>query len=112
MKKCMHSKKDVLAASKVDPSIHSFLIHRQRRIGLQRRFAFNSFVSDTVSLGFILCWFYLFVLVLCESVFVYGFPIYQCKVSLVFSLWLVNDMDWEGGLGKNVFSEMLLPVKR
>ena len=30
---------------------------------------FNSFVSDTVSLGFVLFWCYLFVSVLCESVF-------------------------------------------
>jgi hypothetical protein len=54
-------------------------------------------------LGFILFGCYLFVSVLCESVFVHGFPIYQCKISLVLSLWLVNDMDREEGLGKNSF---------
>jgi hypothetical protein len=57
-------------------------------------------------LGFILFGCYLFVLVLCESVFVHGFPICQCKISLVLSLWLVNDMEREEGSGKNVFSEM------
>ncbi len=67
---------------------------------------FNSFVSDTVSLGFILFVCYLFVSVLCESVFVHGFPICRCKISLVFSLCMVNDMEREEGLGKNVFSEM------
>jgi len=64
---------------------------------------FNSFVSDTVSLGFISCWYYLFVLVLGESVFVQVFPTYQCKISLVFSLLPVNDMEREEGSGKKVF---------
>ena len=68
--------------------------------------SFNSFVSDTVSLGFILFGCYLFVLVLCESVFVQVFPIYHCRISLVFSLCIVNDMEREEGPGKNVFSEM------
>jgi hypothetical protein len=54
-------------------------------------------------LGFILFGCYLFVLVLGESVFVQVFPTYQCKISLVFSLLPVNDMEWEEGLGKNLF---------
>ncbi len=68
--------------------------------------SFNSFFSDTVSSGFILLECYLFVLVLCESVSVQVFPIYQCRISLVFSLCMVNDMEREEGSGKNVFSEM------
>jgi hypothetical protein len=43
--------------------------------------------------------------VLCESVFVHVLPIYQCKISLVFLLLLVNDMEREEGLEKHVFSE-------
>jgi hypothetical protein len=39
----------------------------------------------------------------CESVFVQVFPTYQCKISLVFSLLPVNDMEREEGLGKNSF---------
>jgi hypothetical protein len=54
-------------------------------------------------LWFILLGCYLFVFVLGESVFVQSFPIYQCKVSLVFPLRLVNDMNWEEGPGKNLF---------
>jgi hypothetical protein len=65
--------------------------------------SFNSFFSDTVSQWFILCWFYLFVSVLCESVFVQVFPIYHCRISLVFSLCMVNDMEREEGPGKNLF---------
>ena len=68
-----------------------------------RQGSFNSFVSDTVSLGFILFGCYLFVSVLCESVFVQVFPIYHCRISLVFSLLPVNDMDREEGAGKNLF---------
>jgi hypothetical protein len=58
-------------------------------------YTFNSFVSDTVSLGFILFGCYLFVLVLGESVFVQVFPIGSINFSLVFILLPVNDMDWE-----------------
>jgi hypothetical protein len=65
--------------------------------------AFNSFFSDTVSLGFILYWFYLFVSVLCESVFVYGFLVGRINFVLVFSLWLVNDMERGEGLGRKLF---------
>jgi len=50
-----------------------------------------------------LCWCYLFVSVLCESVFVQGFLIGNINFVLVFSLCVVNDMDWEEGLGKNLF---------
>jgi len=64
---------------------------------------FNSFVSDTVSLGFILFGCYLFVSVLGESVFVQGLPIGCINFSLVSSLLPVNDMDWEEGPGKNLF---------
>jgi hypothetical protein len=46
---------------------------------------------------------YLFVSVLCESVFVQVFPIYQCRISLVFSLCIVNDMEREEGPEKNLF---------
>ena len=64
---------------------------------------FNSFFSDTVSLGFISCWCYLFVSVLCESVAVQVFPVEYINFVLVFSLCMVNDMDREEGLGKKVF---------
>jgi len=39
----------------------------------------------------------------CESVFVHGFLVGSINFVLVFSLWLVNDMDREDGLGKNLF---------
>jgi hypothetical protein len=54
-------------------------------------------------LGFILCWCYLFVLVLGESVFVQVFPIGSINFSLVFILLPVNDMDREEGAGKSLF---------
>jgi len=49
MKNCMHSKKDVLATSKVDHSIHSFLIPGRLDTprGVLEVGAFNSFFSDT-----------------------------------------------------------------
>jgi hypothetical protein len=99
----MHSKKDVLADSKVDPSIHSFLIRVFKIHVSNENLAFNSFVSDTVSQWLVLLGCYLFVSVLCESVFVHGFPICRCKISLVFSLCMVNDMDREEGPEKNSF---------
>jgi hypothetical protein len=54
-------------------------------------------------LGFVLFGCYLFVLVLGESVFVQGLPMGRISFSLVFILLPVNDMDWEEGLGKNLF---------
>ena len=65
--------------------------------------SFNSFFSDTVSLGFILFGCYLFVSVLVESVSVQGLLMERINFVLVFSLLLVNDMDREEGLGKNLF---------
>jgi hypothetical protein len=41
--------------------------------------------------------------VLGENVFVQGLPIGCINFSLVFILLPVNDMDWEEGLGKNLF---------
>ena len=84
-------------------SIHSFLIRELYEKLRAEALTFNSFVSDTVSLGFILCWCYLFVLVLGENVFVQGLPMGCINFSLVFILLPVNDMDWEEGLGKNLF---------
>jgi hypothetical protein len=54
-------------------------------------------------LGFILFGFYLFVSVLCESVFVQVFPMGRINFSLVSSLLYVNDMEREEGPGKKVF---------
>jgi len=50
-----------------------------------------------------LCWCYLFVSVLGESVFVQGLPIGCINFSLVSSLLPLNDMDREEWLGKKVF---------